>query len=82
MTKPLDSDERAELELLRDLRDRVIGFGGDDYAVTPWVMAHRYHADKPYIGCPFCRDKFIAVAKVDQLLNIIKTYMQAQRDAL
>lgn len=52
-------EERAELELLRDLKARVIGFGGDDYTLMPWVAAHRLHAEEPYIGCPFCREKFV-----------------------
>lgn len=60
MTQQLSSDERAELELLRDLKQRVVGFGGDDYTVMAWVDAHRLHADEPYIGCPFCRDQFVA----------------------
>jgi hypothetical protein len=55
----LEEAERAELEVLRDLKARVIGFGGDDYTIAPWIDIHRHHADEPYIGCPFCRDRFV-----------------------
>jgi hypothetical protein len=58
-TRPLDADERAELNELRDLRARVIGFGGDDFTIAPWIDAHKLHKDEPYIGCPFCRDEFV-----------------------
>lgn len=54
----LTTDERAELELLRDLRARVIGFGCDDYTIMSWEAAHRIHERRPYIGCCFCREKF------------------------
>lgn len=60
-TDPLTTDERAELQLLRDLRARVIGFGGDDYTIMSWEAAHRIHESKgePYIGCCFCRGEFV-----------------------
>jgi hypothetical protein len=57
--------ERAELEVLRDLRARVIGFGGDDFTIAPWIDAHRFHKDEPYIGCPFCHDQFVPRADLD-----------------
>lgn len=55
----LTVNERAELETLRDLRQRFIGFGGNDFTIAPWISAHRLHADEPYMGCPFCRDRFM-----------------------
>jgi hypothetical protein len=51
-------EERAELHALRDLRQLVIGHGGDDFTIQPWISRHRRHDENPYIGCPFCRDKF------------------------
>jgi hypothetical protein len=57
------SEQRAELEVLRALRHRVIWFGGDDYTIRPWIDAHRLHVDggRPYLGCPFCRDRFVCL---------------------
>lgn len=54
----LTLDERAELELLRDVAQRLIVFDGGA-EVMPWVDRHRHHGDAPYIGCPFCRDRFV-----------------------
>lgn len=71
LPQQLSDQERAELELLRDLRRRVIGFGGDDYAVMPWIDAHRHHADEPYVGCPFCRDQFVPLALLSEAREII-----------
>ena len=58
-TEPLSTNERAELEGLRDIAQRLLNFGGDDTVLMPWIDAHRHHTDKPYIGCLFCRDKFV-----------------------
>jgi hypothetical protein len=66
---PLNEDERAELHALRDLRARLVGFGGDDFTLMPWVEAHRHHAEKPYIGCVFCRDRFVLAEPVPNDLN-------------
>jgi hypothetical protein len=27
--------------------------------VMSWLDAHRLHGEEPYIGCPFCSDRFI-----------------------
>lgn len=59
MPSQLTSDERAELHALRDIAKRLVNFGGDDSVLMPWIDAHRHHADEPYIGCVFCRDKFV-----------------------
>lgn len=61
---------RAEVEALRDERDRLAFL--DDAAqpvVASWEQAHKHHADEPYIGCVFCRDKFVAVAEVVDALR-------------
>lgn len=58
----LSSEERAELHALRDFRQTVAFVDDDGSAVIrPWIDAHKTHADEPYIGCPFCRDKFVRV---------------------
>ena len=62
-----DLTERAELEALRDVTQRLLNFGGDDTVLMPWVDVHRRHADEPYIGCPFCRDQFVPAAERDRL---------------
>lgn len=67
----LTADERAELAALRDLKQRVIGFGGDDFALMPWIDAHQHHADEPYIGCPFCRDQFVRASDVTGALDAL-----------
>lgn len=53
----LTTDERAELELLRDVAQRLIQFDGGA-EVMDWATRHPLHKDDPYIGCPFCRDHF------------------------
>jgi hypothetical protein len=63
-----DLTERAELEVLRDAFKRLINFDGGA-ELMPWVAAHRMHKTEPYIGCPFCRDEFVTVAEVEEMLR-------------
>lgn len=56
----LSATDRAELEMLRDVAKRLIGFDGGA-EVMSWEAAHRRHRLEPYIGCPFCRDKFARI---------------------
>ena len=55
--EPLRRDERAELELLRDNQRRLIGFDGGAELMS-WLDVHKLHGKDPYIGCPFCRERF------------------------
>jgi hypothetical protein len=69
----MTDEERAELEILRDLRERLILFGGDDFTVASWESAHSKHANEPYIGCVFCRDKFALRADViEEVIEYVK----------
>lgn len=61
-TQPARSETerlRAELEQLRDFKE-LLAFVDD--AGTPVMKSHeemhKHHADEPYIGCLFCRDRF------------------------
>jgi hypothetical protein len=74
------SEQRAELEVLRDLRERVLGFGGDDYTLVPWIDRHKLHVDRgrPYIGCPFCRDRFVCL---DDPASVLAALLAEQPDA-
>jgi predicted nucleic acid-binding Zn-ribbon protein len=63
---PFDDEERAELEMLRDLKARLISFGGDDFTLAPWVDVHKRHKDEPYIGCPFCHPGFVERTKLER----------------
>ncbi len=55
----LATRQRAELELLRDREKRLLIFDGGPELMS-WAQAHRIHERKsePYIGCPFCRERF------------------------
>ncbi len=55
----LATRQRAELELLRDREKRLLIFDGGPELMS-WAQAHRIHerASEPYIGCPFCRERF------------------------
>lgn len=67
---------RAELEALRDEKDRLAFL--DDAAqpvMASWEQAHKHHADEPYIGCVFCRDKF---APVEQTRDLIVERLRAR----
>jgi hypothetical protein len=75
-TKPLTSNERAELELLRDTVKQLIVFDGGAELLSHQQM-HRHHKSEPYIGCVFCRDKFMLVSEheteVAQLREALRT---------
>lgn len=78
----LTTDDRAELEMLRDVAKRLIGFDGGA-EVMPWVDAHRHHADEPYIGCVFCRDQFVPCddAAVERAVQALAPYVWHDKDA-
>jgi hypothetical protein len=73
----LSTDERAELEALRDLHARY-AFTDDagQNILMPWIDAHHRHEDEPYIGCPFCRDQFIPVSQRGILLGWIESAVE------
>ncbi len=55
---PASAVERALRRLDEDTRQRLLVFDGGPQLMS-WEQAHRHHADDPYIGCPFCHDRFV-----------------------
>jgi len=63
--QPDDPDAIEEVRVavehvVEDLRNRSVWLSDDtEPTVMAWFDAHRHHATAPYIGCPFCREKFV-----------------------
>lgn len=78
--EPLSTDERAELEILRDVAQRLIGFDGGA-EVMDWATRHKLHADEPYIGCPFCRHEFVTASELRDIAEQALDVLERERRA-
>jgi hypothetical protein len=61
-----DDVEAAVKAVVEDERRCSVWLSDDTIpTVMSWYDAHRLHEKDPYIGCPFCRDKFVLKKEQD-----------------